>query len=271
MKSDYIKLQKKYKKNAKKGSGGSDVTIKHPLDLQCESSSIIKLSKTDQTSGSSGFINATACLSSTAFPKTNHLKEPVTTKSRNLTEHDKFYYESEIERLNRHLVEHMTKEMELLKENEQMNKTILQYKKLNGELLKKFPGDKENRLTASSSQERGQTSKSIEFYQKEMRKRDEHIRNLEDLDRAENIELQFYKDEVKKYKKQELLFKQQIDQMKRDHEEAFKRLESMDQENRKLKDTVQKNEERLQSDENVSFFKAAGFEFLLFKKVLNLW
>jgi hypothetical protein len=38
---------------------------------------------------------------------------------------------------------------------------------------------------------------NIEFYKQELRKRDEHIRDLEALDKADNIELQFYKDEVK--------------------------------------------------------------------------
>ena len=38
---------------------------------------------------------------------------------------------------------------------------------------------------------------NIEFYKQELRKRDEHIRDLEALDNADNIELQFYKDEVK--------------------------------------------------------------------------
>jgi len=213
----------------------------------------VKSSKTDQTSGSSGFINASACLSSTAFPKTGHVKDAPAAKSRTLNEreNEKFYYESEIERLNGQLVEHKAKEIELIKENEQVNKTISQYKRLNGELLKKLSATKESRQL-TSSQERGQMARSAEFYQKELRKRDEHIRNLEDLDRAENIELQFYKDEVKKYKKQELVFKQQLDKMQREHEEAFKRLDTMDQANRKLKASVQKYEERQLSDENVS-------------------
>lgn len=38
---------------------------------------------------------------------------------------------------------------------------------------------------------------NIEFYKQELRKRDEHIRDLEALDNADNIELQYYKDEVK--------------------------------------------------------------------------
>ncbi len=48
------------------------------------------------------------------------------------------------------------------------------------------------------------------------------------------------------------MFKQQLDKMQREHEEAFKRLDTMDQANRKLKASVQKYEERQLSDENVS-------------------
>lgn len=64
---------------------------------------------------------------------------------------------------------------------------------------------------------------------------------MEALDKADNIELQFYKDEVKKLKKQEINLKTQVEKMnelseklKSEYEDAVKRLQNVENENKKL-------------------------------------
>ena len=71
-------------------------------------------------------------------------------------------------------------------------------------------------------------------------------RDLEALDKADNIELQFYKDEVKKLKKQEINLKAQIEKMnelngklKSDYDDAFNRLQNVENENKKIVRTTQ--------------------------------
>lgn len=107
-----------------------------------------------------------------------------------------FQYETEIERLNGQLTEHKRKEMELHKENENLNGTISTYKRMNTELVKKLEELGELRSRASRDNE-PIVKNSAEFYRQEIRKRDEHIRDLEALDKADNIEIQYYKDEIK--------------------------------------------------------------------------
>lgn len=107
-----------------------------------------------------------------------------------------FHYETEIERLNGQLNEHKRKEMELHKENENLNGTISTYKRMNTELVKKLEELGELRGRASRDNE-PIAKNSVEFYRQEIRKRDEHIRDLEALDKADNIEIQYYKDEIK--------------------------------------------------------------------------
>ena len=69
---------------------------------------------------------------------------------------------------------------------------------------------------------------------------------MEALDKADNIELQFYKDEVKKLKKQEINLKAQIEKMnelngklKSDYDDAFNRLQNVENENKKIVRTTQ--------------------------------
>jgi hypothetical protein len=64
---------------------------------------------------------------------------------------------------------------------------------------------------------------------------------LEALDKADNIELQFYKDEVKKLKKQEVNLKAQIEKinelngkLQSDYDDAISRLQNVENENKKL-------------------------------------
>ena len=66
------------------------------------------------------------------------------------------------------------------------------------ELLKRldqFAGN-EFKMQQNVNKESDKQNK-FEFYREQLRKRDEHIRDLEALDKADNIELQFFKDEVK--------------------------------------------------------------------------
>ncbi len=64
---------------------------------------------------------------------------------------------------------------------------------------------------------------------------------MEALDKADNIELQFYKDEVKKLKKQEVNLKAQIEKinelsgkLQSDYDDAISRLQNVENENKKL-------------------------------------
>lgn len=57
---------------------------------------------------------------------------------------------------------------------------------------------------------------------------------MEVLDKADNIELQYFKDEVKKYKKQEAKIINDMEKMKKDYEDAMKRLENIELENKKI-------------------------------------
>ena len=64
---------------------------------------------------------------------------------------------------------------------------------------------------------------------------------MEALDKADNIELQFYKDEVKKLKKHEINLKAQIEKinelngkLKSDYDDAINRLQNVENENKKL-------------------------------------
>jgi len=255
LKSDYAKLQKKYKKNVKKGGTGAGCETTNASQAnswQLESTS-------HSRAGQKEFIQqieSSECLSSTAFPtvryqtsgkeneRGHHVKEGNLLNVNNAKTH--FHYETEIERLNGQLNEHKLKERELHKENGNLNSTIETYKRMNQELLKKL--EELGELRASRDNE-PPVKNSVEFYRQEIRKRDEHIRDLEALDKADNIEIQYYKDEIKKYKRHELSFKKQIDEMRVDHEEAAKRLQHIEEENKKIKSRIQQSDEKAKSEE----------------------
>jgi hypothetical protein len=71
------------------------------------------------------------------------------------------------------------------------------------------------------------------------------------LEKAENIELQFFKDEVKKYKRQELSIKTEMEKLKKDSEEAMKRLVNIEKENEKIKNKNKENDDNRNKTEEM--------------------
>lgn len=123
---------------------------------------------------------------------------------------------------------------------------------MNQELVKKLDEINESK---KASRDDGNTElrmfdnkMNIDFYKQELRKRDQHIRDMDALYKADNIELQFYKDEVKKYKKNELNLNDQINKIRLDQEEIAKKMKNVENENRNLKTRAQQDEEKLRNN-----------------------
>lgn len=98
--------------------------------------------------------------------------------------------------------------------------------------------ERKSRDRSKQPHERNSVEAQLNDYKDQLKKRDEYIRNLEKLESENNIQLQFYKDEVKKYTKQESELKAEIDKLKSYNDVAMERLDVLDKDyEREKKDT----------------------------------
>lgn len=249
IKSDYVKMQKKYKKSSKNSEDETVTNLTGP-SMGSNLNNHKKLASSNSISNISNDvfqIDATnaGSASSTLNPaannhhQLNNFKLPKIVINHKLKDHMPSN-ESELNELRAKLDEYKKKETNYYNEKDKLAKVLDHYKRVNQDLVKKVEDmAKLNAIHNDNINEAQSDKLNLDYYKSEMRKRDEYIRNLEALDRADNIELQFYKDEVKKYKKQEIVFKNEMSQIKKDNEDCVKSLAAVENENKKLKNKMQ--------------------------------
>ncbi|RNA06011.1 centrosomal of 63 kDa isoform X2 [Brachionus plicatilis] len=269
LKSDYVKMQRKYKSRQQQQEGASSVkplAQQVSINSSCSSSSNSSISLSPQplkrpsSSAVSSTLNSAVKnrhqppVFAPMSPKMVEGKASTGCKKvrTNLSE-DKSgeSLEAEVERLKKQLDEQKSREAHLSRERDKLNRLNEHYRSKNCELMKKI--DELNKKGNEPEEDKlAHTDKlNAEFYKQELKKRDDYIKNIEALEKAGHIELQFYKDEVKKYKKQEASIRQELDKFKNEYQESMKRLESIENENKKIKQKSIADEEKLKTNESI--------------------